>query len=258
RSNPRSLAIRLAIGEAFTRPSAPPPAGEAVAGASATGGGARGAAPGGSRGGPPSSAPALRGGSSPAPPPRGAAPAAPPPRPGPPRPVTSDLRGLPNPRDGIADRQGVALLRQHFDEGPGEIRLVDHVGLIGLDLDQLLADGHVVADGLEPLENRSLLHRVREPGHDDLVRHQRLPSSVWSAALTTLSACGIAACSIRFEYGMWTSAPVTRSTGASRWSNACPWMRAARLAPTPPWGHPSSTITARFVFCTDRRIVSRS
>ena len=42
--------------------------------------------------------------------------------------------------------------------------------------------------------------RVGEPGeagHDDL-RH-RLPSSVCSPALTTCSACGMAACSIRFE-----------------------------------------------------------
>src|SRR3954465_9797305 len=30
------------------------------------------------------------------------------------------------------------------------------------------------------------------------------------------------------------------------------------FAPTPPWGQPSSTITARLVFFTDSRIVSRS
>ena len=46
--------------------------------------------------------------------------------------------------------------------------------------------------------------------------HQVAPSSAASAAFTTCSVCGIAACSSRFEYGMCTSAPVTRWTGASR------------------------------------------
>src|SRR3982074_3132104 len=57
---------------------------------------------------------------------------------------------------------------------------------------------------------------------------------------------------------MGTSAPVTRPTGASSQSNACSCTSAAMLAPTPPCGHPSSTTTQRFVFCTERRIVSRS
>src|ERR1044072_7045885 len=57
---------------------------------------------------------------------------------------------------------------------------------------------------------------------------------------------------------MWTSAPVTRCTGASRWSKACSVISVARLAPTPPCGQPSSTITARLVLRTDSRIVSRS
>src|ERR1700712_4869951 len=35
-------------------------------------------------------------------------------------------------------------------------------------------------------------------------------------------------------------------------------MSAARLAPTPPCGQPSSTITQRLVLCTEARIVSRS
>ena len=51
---------------------------------------------------------------------------------------------------------------------------------------------------------------------------------------------------------------MTRATGASRSSNACSWISAARLAPTPPCGQPSSTITARLVLLTDSRMVSRS
>ena len=63
-----------------------------------------------------------------------------------------------------------------------------------------------------------------------------------SAACTTCSSCGNEACSSGFEYGIGTSAPVTRITGASSQSNACSWISAARFAPTPPWGQPSSTI----------------
>ena len=40
--------------------------------------------------------------------------------------------------------------------------------------------------------------------------------NVASAAFTTCSSCGIAACSSAFEYGIGTSAPVTRWIGASR------------------------------------------
>src|ERR1700712_1751593 len=50
---------------------------------------------------------------------------------------------------------------------------------------------------------------------------------------------------------MWTSAPVTRWGGASRWSKACSTISAERLAPTPPCGQPSSTITTWLVFATD-------
>src|ERR1700761_7695261 len=57
---------------------------------------------------------------------------------------------------------------------------------------------------------------------------------------------------------MWTSAPVTRWGGASRWSKACSVISAERLAPTPPCGQPSSTITTWLVFATESRIESRS
>src|SRR5262249_14251192 len=133
--------------------------------------------------------------------------------PGPVPTPSNNLARIPHPGDGVTDRQRVALRRQDLDQRPGQVGLVDHVGLVGLDLDQLLTDGHLVAHPLQPLEDGALLHRVGQPGHDDLLRHQRLPSNVCSAALMMWSPCGIAACSIRFEYGMWTSAPVTRSTG---------------------------------------------
>src|SRR5439155_23674940 len=117
-----------------------------------------------------------------------------------------------------------------------------------------------LAHALEPAQDRPLLHRVGQAGHDDLGRHRSGYRSlnVATAAFITCSSWGIAACSSAFEYGIGTSAPVTRCTGASRWSNACSWISAARLAPTPPWGQPSSTTTQRFVLRTDPKIVSRS
>ena len=47
-------------------------------------------------------------------------------------------------------------------------------------------DGDLIADLSEPLQDRSLLHRVGQPGHHD-VGHQIDPSSVASAALATCS-----------------------------------------------------------------------
>ena len=48
------------------------------------------------------------------------------------------------------------------------VGLVRHVGLVGLDLDQLVPAGDLVAVGLEPLEDRALLHRVGQAGHRDV------------------------------------------------------------------------------------------
>ena len=106
---------------------------------------------------------------------------------------------LAHPRDHLADRQRVALGGQGLDQGPAGGRLVDHVGLVGLDLDQLLAERDLVAGRLQPAQDRALLHRVREPRHDDVLGHYySAPSSVANAALTTCSGCGMAACSMRF------------------------------------------------------------
>src|SRR4029077_4524683 len=90
------------------------------------------------------------------------------------------------------------LFAQNRGKSPRHIGLVGHVRLVGLDFNQLLADCHLLAHPLQPGEDRPLLHRVREPGHDD-VGHQRAPSSASNAALTTCSSCGIAACSRRLE-----------------------------------------------------------
>ena len=53
-------------------------------------------------------------------------------------------------------------------------------------------------DYVVPLLRAGYVLRVREPGHDDL-GHQIVPSRVASAALTTCSEWGIAACSSRLE-----------------------------------------------------------
>ncbi len=115
-----------------------------------------------------------------------------------PRPSAWSLSRIPDPRDRRPDRQRLALLRQDLRQRPRHVAFVGHVRLVGLDLDQLVADRDLVPDLLQPLQDRPLLHRVREPRHDD-VGHQIDPSSAASAALTTCSSCGIAACSSRFE-----------------------------------------------------------
>ena len=85
-------------------------------------------------------------------------------------------------RDRRADGERVAL--------PGDdpqsallVGLVHHRGLVGLDLDELLAAAHVLAVALEPAQHGALLHRVGEAGHHDLA-HRRLtvlPSALWPA-----------------------------------------------------------------------------
>lgn len=63
---------------------------------------------------------------------------------------------------------------------------------------------------------------------------------------------GIACYSMAWEYGIGMSAPATLSSGASRWSNASLSInKAAISAPTPCYGHPSSTFTILFVFFTE-------
>ena len=108
------------------------------------------------------------------------------------------LRRVPDPRDRSPTGSVSPSCARISMSVPASVGLVDHVRLVGLDLDQLVADRDLVADALQPAQDRPLLHRVGEPRHDDLA-----PSATAlqgrSAALTTCSACGIAACSMRFE-----------------------------------------------------------
>jgi len=71
------------------------------------------------------------------------------------------------PRDDLADRQRVAL-GSHDGEDAVGVGLVGHVRLVGLDLDELVAASDLVAVGLEPLDDRPLLHGVRQPRHHHL------------------------------------------------------------------------------------------
>ena len=81
------------------------------------------------------------------------------------------LGAVAEPRDRLADRQRVALLGDDAEHAVG-VGLVGHVGLVGLDLDELLAAFDLVPVGLQPLEDRALLHRVGQAGHRD-VGHAR-------------------------------------------------------------------------------------
>mmetsp|Transcript_4739 Transcript_4739/g.6508 ORF Transcript_4739/g.6508 Transcript_4739/m.6508 type:complete len:240 (-) Transcript_4739:445-1164(-) len=88
--------------------------------------------------------------------------------------------------------------------------------------------------------------------------HSLRPTAL-RTALAMSSVCGRASFSSGMAYGMGTSAPVIRSAGASRKSNASLSIsRAAISEPTPLWGQPSSTVTTRWVFFTDSMIVLRS
>src|ERR1051326_9136525 len=78
------------------------------------------------------------------------------------------------------------------------------------------------------------------------------------AASTTSATDGSASFSRLAAYGIGTSLPEIRATGASSQSNAFSMMRAATSAPTPDCGQPSSTTTQRPVFFTDSTTVAVS
>ena len=91
--------------------------------------------------------------------------------------VGRDAAALADLRDRLADRERVALLG-HDLERPRLVGLVGHVGLVRLDLDELLALGDLVAVGLEPLEDRALLHGVGQAGHRDVGHGRQATGSV--------------------------------------------------------------------------------
>jgi hypothetical protein len=74
-----------------------------------------------------------------------------------------------DPGDDRPDRGRLVLADDDLEQRPGHIGLVAHVRLVGLDLDQLLADGDLVADLLAPRQHRPLLHRVGEARHGHLL-----------------------------------------------------------------------------------------
>jgi hypothetical protein len=92
---------------------------------------------------------------------------------------------VPQARDHRANRQRITLAGDDLDQISVGVRLEDHVCLVALDLDQFVTRPDLVPLGLQPLQNRAFLHRVREPRHEYLVRHGQSRSS---AAPTMLSA----------------------------------------------------------------------
>ena len=86
-------------------------------------------------------------------------------------------RRFADPRDRRADGERVALLG-HDLQRARRVGLVGHVGLVRLDLDELFALGDLVAVGLEPLQDRALLHGVGQAGHGDVGHAPQATGSV--------------------------------------------------------------------------------
>ena len=188
RSMPCSRARRRASGDAFSRPSgraagaagsgAIGAAGAGVAGASAGGGAAAGA------GGAAADAAVGAGGAA------GAGVGR-----------RRGRRAVPagvQRRDDAADGQRLARARDDLQH-PGRVGLVRQRRLVGLDLRQRLAARDRIAVGLQPLEDRALLHRVRQPRHDDLGHDYARSRNVASTASTICGSCGKASCSSALE-----------------------------------------------------------
>ena len=101
------------------------------------------------------------------------------------RAVAGGLAGLADARDHLADRQRGALLGDDLDQRPGGVGLVDHVRLVGLDLDQLVADRDLVADSdfiqrrIVPssIESESRGMTMFESPHSESLQRSRAPRS---------------------------------------------------------------------------------
>src|SRR3954463_14656505 len=102
---------------------------------------------------------------------------------------------------------------------------------------------------------RRNVQRVEDPVIFTVHRHRYITAF---AASTTSATEGSASFSRLAAYGIGTSLPETRITGASSQSKASSTTRAAISAPTPDWRNPSSTVTMRPVFFTDSSTVSMS
>ncbi len=107
-------------------------------------------------------------------------------------------RGVAEVGDHGADRERVALAcddRQHAVGVGG----VGHRRLVGLDLDDLLAAPHAVPLGLQPVQDRAFLHRVRQARHDNVGHGRHTSLNVDRTAVTTWGSCGKAICSSGLE-----------------------------------------------------------
>jgi hypothetical protein len=76
------------------------------------------------------------------------------------------------PRDRLSERRGCAFVDDDLVEDTLELGLVDHRGLVGLDLDQRLAPPNRLAGLLEPLDHGRLLALVGQARHRDLDRRR--------------------------------------------------------------------------------------
>jgi hypothetical protein len=90
--------------------------------------------------------------------------------------------------DQAADRRLAARGHQDLAQHAGAERLHLHVGLVGLDLGEHVADLDRVAFVLAPLDDGALLHRRRQLGQHDLGDAHRYRTCFTAA--TTFSGCG--------------------------------------------------------------------
>src|SRR3989441_6128988 len=154
------------------------------------------------------------------------------------------LAGGANHGDVGPHRDSLAFGDENGQQHPRVLGLDVDVDLIGLDLGNRLTLGHGIAGAFLPLKDLALRHCVAHLGHDDFGHRRTLlpqaprpaasthrlraeilaqayfrPSVFFTASMIAAS-CGTAASSSVRAYGIGTSAPVTRSIGASNWSKA--------------------------------------
>ena len=87
------------------------------------------------------------------------------------------LLGGEDQRDRLSDGDHVARSRGHVSEDARDWRLDLGGGLVGLDLHERLALPHLVAGGLEPVQDLAGLLRQLQRRHDDVRGHQRITLS---------------------------------------------------------------------------------
>src|SRR5699024_12174229 len=93
-----------------------------------------------------------------------------------PRVLGHGIRRIPEDADDLTDRNGLTLGGRLLDEVAVLVGLVLHDGFVGLDLDQAVSGGVLVADVLHPGADDPLLHGVGEARHVDLAHWYSLPT----------------------------------------------------------------------------------